>query len=573
MILKLKAIKQIIKEELEKVVNEDLYADEEEYQQAIKDFMELHNVSREEAKKAIDAAGDEMDAPKFKEFSTSIEEEKENIEAFRTFLNLARGGKRVNGEWAYEERQDLRDLAMDFKNNLQSYFKKNKYYKIIFKGYEFCKTYMYDKHGFWDQAADAYGKLNKPLLQRDIGAAITMAKLEPQLQADIEERTEKCEENLVFALSYVDRQTERDKQDAYWEEKQQKKKEEAKKRKEERERIKNELLKKGIPEKYINAAIKKEMLLDTLEWDMDKWKEWYERYQRSINWGQMPDPNEWRGYLGDDTYWSESKFRLTQNEIRQIIKEELEAVINEDLYADEEEYQQAIKDFMELHNVSREEAKKAIDAAGDEMDAPKFKEFSTSIEKERQDIRDYGAFKQYAREGQSKMKDVTPGSTGQYTEEDVQQLIYDFKTNKEKYKKNLVYKQIFNGYEYCLNKTSTMDVREPRGEKDFSNVLSDFGTELAKTKEPLMTRDLTAANRMRKSEEELEQLLDKRNAECEEKLGFALVAAHNRDLVKARQDKIYAKTMKDRNSEPSNMDVYAQQQGFRDYQDMIEKMS
>ena len=573
MILKLKAIKQIIKEELEKVVNEDLYADEEEYQQAIKDFMKLHNISREEAKKAIDAAGDEMDAPKFKEFSTSIEEEKENIEAFRTFLNLARGGKRVNGEWAYEERQDLRDLAMDFKNNLQSYFKKNKYYKIIFKGYEFCKTYMYDKHGFWDQAADAYGKLNKPLLQRDIGAAITMAKLEPQLQADIEERTEKCEENLVFALSYVDRQTERDKQDAYWEEKQQKKKEEAKKRKEERERIKNELLKKGIPEKYINAAIKKEMLLDTLEWDMDKWKEWYERYQRSINWGQMPDPNEWRGYLGDDTYWSESKFRLTQNEIRQIIKEELEAVINEDLYADEEEYEEAIKDFMELHNVSKEEAKQAIDAAGDEMDAPKFKEFSTSIEKERQDIRDYGAFKQYAREGQSKMKDVTPGSTGQYTEEDVQQLIYDFKTNKEKYKKNLVYKQIFNGYEYCLNKTSTMDVREPRGEKDFSNVLSDFGTELAKTKEPLMTRDLTAANRMRKSEEELEQLLDKRNAECEEKLGFALVAAHNRDLVKARQDKIYAKTMKDRNSEPSNMDVYAQQQGFRDYQDMIEKMS
>tara|TARA_A100001201_G_scaffold142224_1_gene139815 strand:- start:71 stop:895 length:825 start_codon:yes stop_codon:yes gene_type:complete len=264
--------------------------------------------------------------------------------------------------------------------------------------------------------------------------------------------------------------------------------------------------------------------------------------------------------------------KLTQAIIRQIIKEELQKVLNEDLYATEEEYEEAIKDFMELHNVSREEAKQAIDAAGDDMDK-KFPVFGRYIEKEKQDIKDYGAFKQYAREGQSNMKDATPGSTGKYTEEDMQQLIYDFKTSKEKYKKNRVYKEIFNGYEYCLKKTSTMDVREPRGEKDFGSVVSDFGTELAKTKEPLKTRDLTAANRMRKSEEEFQQLIDKRNAQCEEKLGLALVAAHVRELEDERRDKIYAKTMKDRYGDPSNMDAYAQQQGFRDFAHMEQVMA
>ena len=569
MILKLKAIKQIIKEELEKVVNEDLYADEDEYKEAIKDFMELHNVSREEAKKAIDAAGDEMDES-HPEFATSVEEEKENIKAFETLMTLARKGKNLHGKQAYLEMQELRDLSMDFKNNLQNYFKKNEYYKIVYKGYEFCKTYMFDKHGFWDKAADAYGKLNKPLLQRDIGAAITMAKLEPQLQADIDERTEKCEETLAFALSYVEEQIIKDREEAEYQARR-------KKEKEDREKAKNELIKKGIPEEYVSAAIKAGTVLqDALKWDMDKWEEWMEEYRqwqmekshrefmRNQAWYDYMDS----GRLNDPDYFTESKFRLTQNEIKQIIKEELEAVINEDLYADEEEYEQAIKDFMELHNVSREEAKQAIDAAGDEMDKD-HPMFGRYIEKEKQDIKDYGAFKKYARKGQSLMKDVTPGSTGKYTEEDVQQLIYDFKTNKEKYKKNLVYKQVFNGYEYCLKKTSTMDVREPRGEKDFSNVLSDFGTELAKTKEPLMTRDLTAANRMRKSEKELQQLIDKRNAECEEKLGFALVAANNRDLEDERRDKIHSKTMQDRYGEPSNMDAYAQNQGFLDFEHMV----
>ena len=259
--------------------------------------------------------------------------------------------------------------------------------------------------------------------------------------------------------------------------------------------------------------------------------------------------------------------KLTQETIREIIKEELKKFLNEDLYASEEEYEEAIKDFMELHNVSREEAKQAIDAAGDEMDDYSI-DFKTSVEKEKQDIRNYKEFLRYATEGRSKMKDSYSGSTGKYTDEDMQQLIYDFKTNKEKYKKNRIYEKIFNGYEYCLKKTSTMDVREPRGEKDFSSVASDFGTEFAKTKEPVMTRDLTAVNRMRKSEEQFQQLTDKRNTQCEEKLGFALIAAEERNRVDTARKKALAAKTRDRNREPRNPDAYAQQQGFRDAEQM-----
>lgn len=339
MILKLRAIKQIIKEELGKALHEDLYADEDEYEEAIQDFMELHNVSREEAKKAIDVAGDEMD-DEHPEFATSVEEEKENIKAFEILMTLARKGKNLHGKHAYLEMQELRDLSMDFKNNLQNYFKKNEYYKIIFKGYEFCKTYMYDKHGFWDKAADAYGKLNKPVLQRDIGAAITMAKLEPQLQADIEERTERCEETLAFALSYVEEQIIKDREEAEYQAR-------LKKQREDREKAKNELIKKGIPEEYVSAAIKAGIVLqDALKWDMDKWEEWMEKDRRA----QMEKAHRqsirnqaWYDYLdsgrlNDPYYFTESKFKLTQNKIRQIIKEELEAILSEDLYATEEEY-------------------------------------------------------------------------------------------------------------------------------------------------------------------------------------------------------------------------------------------
>ena len=522
MILKLKAIKQIIKEELEKVVNEDLYADEEEYEEAIKDFMELHKVSREVAKKAIDAAGDEMDE-KHPEFATSVEEEKENIEAFRTFIKMAAGGRRINGEWAYEERQDLRDLAMDFKNNLQEYFKKNKYYKIIFKGYEFCKTYMYDKHGFWDQAADAYGKLNKPLLQRDIGAAVTMAKLEPQLQADIEERTRKCEENLVFALSYVDKQTEKDEHDAYWERERQKQKEAAKKRKEERERIKQELIKKGIPEEYVSAAIKSEITLsDTLKWDMDEWEEWMEKYRqiqmekahrehmRNQAWYDYLDPSR----FNNPDYFTESKFTLTQNEIKQIIKEELEAVINEDLYADEEEYEQAIKDFMELHNVSREEAKQAIDAAGDDMDKT-HPTFGRYIDKDKLDIKNYKFFIKFAK---SNEKQILRGTT----EEEILSASQDFKINYEEFlKMHRNAEKILAGYEHCLNKRSTIDVREPSGESSYDDVLAALDKEEGELKKSFLTRDLGAGFRANKIKKQLDALQKKKKYQCDYYLGLA----------------------------------------------------
>ena len=540
MILKLKAIKQIIKEELEKVVNEDLYADEDEYEEAIQDFMELHNVSREEAKKAIDVAGDEMDAPKFKEFSTSIEEEKENIKAFETLMTLARKGKNLHGKEAYLEKQELHDLSMDFKNNLQNYLKKNEYYKIIFKGYEFCKTYMFDKHGYWDKAADAYGKLNKPLLQRDIGAAITMAKLEPELQSDIEERTEKCEETLAFALSYVEEQIAADKREAAYQARR-------KKEKEDREKAEKELIKKGIPQEYIYAALKAGIKLqDTLDWDIDEWKEWYEQSKRNRTpdryYSSEADYQAALAGLDDERQWfGESKFRLTQNEIKQIIKEELEAVINEDLYADEEEYEEAIKDFMELHNVSREEAKQAIDAAGDDIDRT-HPVFGRYVEKDKLDIKNYKFFIKFAKFNE---KEILRGTT----EEEILTASQDFKINYEEFlKMHRNTEEILAGYEHCLNKRSTIDVREPSGESSYDDVLAALDKEEGELKKSFLTRDLGAGFRANKIKKQLDALQKKKKYQCDYYLGLAALRIKEEyaEYVKRNKNSIVVNKLKEK---------------------------
>lgn len=260
--------------------------------------------------------------------------------------------------------------------------------------------------------------------------------------------------------------------------------------------------------------------------------------------------------------------KLTQRIIRQIIKEELVKVLNEDLYASQEEYEEAISEFMEEHGVSREEAKKAIDDAGAEMDE-EYPMHARYIERDKEAIHNYKEFLRYAKEGQSI---IFAGSESEYTEQDAFNLIYDFKVNYEKYKNIRKYKKIVDGYEYCINKSSTMDVRSTGGEKHFDKTLSDFGSELSKTQEPLMTRDLTAANRMRKSEKEAQQLMDKRNVQCEEKLGFALIAAHKREKDNKIQKKRYAKSMRDKHGERSP-DYEARRQGFQSAEEMYRAYS
>ena len=80
---------------------------------------------------------------------------------------------------------------------------KHKYYKQIHTGYEFCKNKILDRYGRFSKAGAAIKKLDKPLLQKDLGAALELSKLQPQLKDEIEQRNYDCEENLVLALRGV----------------------------------------------------------------------------------------------------------------------------------------------------------------------------------------------------------------------------------------------------------------------------------------------------------------------------------------------------------------------------------
>ena len=85
-------IRQIIKEELQKVMSEDLYASEREYREAVEEFMKDNNVSKEEAEKAIKAAGEEMDQ-EYPMHGRYIEKEKSDLEAYKFFMKLAKIGR------------------------------------------------------------------------------------------------------------------------------------------------------------------------------------------------------------------------------------------------------------------------------------------------------------------------------------------------------------------------------------------------------------------------------------------------------------------------------------------------
>ena len=122
-------IRQIIKEELQKVLNEDLYTSEEEYEEAIQDFMKLHDVSREEAKKAIDAAGDAMDeySVMFKRYT---DKDKLNLENYKFFIKFAKSNEKIILKGTTEE--EILNASQDFKINYEEFLKMHRDTERIF---------------------------------------------------------------------------------------------------------------------------------------------------------------------------------------------------------------------------------------------------------------------------------------------------------------------------------------------------------------------------------------------------------------------------------------------------------
>ena len=200
--------------------------------------------------------------------------------------------------------------------------------------------------------------------------------------------------------------------------------------------------------------------------------------------------------------------------IKKIIKEELQSVLDEDLYVSDEEKEQAIEDFMKLHNVSREEAKKAIDSAGDEMD-----QFSTMFkrytDKDKLNLKDYKFFIKFAKFNE---KEILKGTT----EEEILNASQDFKINYEEFlKMHRDTKRINSGYEHCLNKRSTMDVREPSGERSYDDTLAALSKEEDELKKSFLTRDLGSGFRANKIKKELDVLQKKKKDQCDYYLGLA----------------------------------------------------
>jgi hypothetical protein len=184
-------IKQIVKEELQKVLDEDLYASGDEYEEAIEQFMKDHNVSRAEAKKAIDAAGDEMDE-EFPVYKVQMDAEKSDNQDYQFFGKMARYSMSDSGN--APDYDDIIDAV--------KMFKKEKFtgdYERLLKGYEFCKNKISDPYGQYAKAGAAMKKLDKPFLQKDLGAAYDLGQLTPTLKKRMEARMEKCEEALGMA--------------------------------------------------------------------------------------------------------------------------------------------------------------------------------------------------------------------------------------------------------------------------------------------------------------------------------------------------------------------------------------
>jgi hypothetical protein len=184
-------IKQIIKEEIQKVLGEDLYASDSEYKEAIEQFMKDHNVSRAEAKKAIDAAGEEMDE-EFPVYKIEMDAEKSDNQDYEFFGKMARYSMSVYGKApSYDEIVEAVKM-----------FKKEKFigdYGRLMRGYEFCKNRISDPYGQYAKAGAAMKKLDKPFLQKDLGAAYDLSQLTPALKQNMKNRMEKCEEALGMA--------------------------------------------------------------------------------------------------------------------------------------------------------------------------------------------------------------------------------------------------------------------------------------------------------------------------------------------------------------------------------------
>ena len=213
-------IENYLKEAIKSMpLNEDLYASEEEKEEAIKQFMQDNNASREEAIQAIDAAGREMDEkPGWKD---SIDLEKEEIQSLQIFLNEASRGKElVKYHEFHGVDPDFNGVISDFKIKYMEYASSPKkfrgvkigpYYLYVQKGYEVYKTITDNEELFskyYNLIKQIEAQEDKNIFTKDITLGAKAGALEPEVEALFKKHQEQANIKLAMAAMSLKQQLE-----------------------------------------------------------------------------------------------------------------------------------------------------------------------------------------------------------------------------------------------------------------------------------------------------------------------------------------------------------------------------
>lgn len=220
-------LKNLIKEELHKVLKEELYLDQEKEEEAIEYMMKTYGFSREEAEEAIKETGEEMMGSET--FRDSVQQDKENLRALNKFKELSstfkKGNfKHMNDHRFYFDHSYDWDKIRRTKAFLEQGFKKSGANNIddfliqkadeiiaendpdvadLILGYNACMNNVDEELA---KLLDIEGKyedeMEKNMFFRDLGVLWKRAKASPEIEEKLKNREKECKKDLTYAYYY-----------------------------------------------------------------------------------------------------------------------------------------------------------------------------------------------------------------------------------------------------------------------------------------------------------------------------------------------------------------------------------
>ena len=204
--IEIKTIRQIIKEELRKVLKEELYTSRAKEEEAIQYHMETFGLSREEAKKAIDDASKEM--MDFKTFRDFVKKDNKTLKAFKTFKDLSSSYRRFDDDHPAKEflMKDFENSKLDFEEDFlikradQIISQNNPDDADLILGYNACMNDVDEELAkLLDIEAEYEDEMEKNMFFRDLGVLWKRAKAEPEIEQKLKNREKQCKTKLTYA--------------------------------------------------------------------------------------------------------------------------------------------------------------------------------------------------------------------------------------------------------------------------------------------------------------------------------------------------------------------------------------